>query len=690
MKRILSTIFFSLVITVLPTFVFADENHLPEFSGPTNASTVVETNLEFVVTANDVDGNPDALGNEVSLSQELPEGASYDAGAGLFSWTPASAGNFTAKFFATDGIGTSTHEVIIDVSEPCDNRLPEIIGPDTATTTVGSLLEFVVTVNDPDGNPDTFGNVVTQSQELPEGASYDAGTGIFSWIPTSVGTSTATFFATDGIGTSTHETLINVSELFVNHVPDITGPDSATTTVGTILEFVVTVNDVDGNPDSSGNVVTVSTDLPTGATYATSTGIFSWTPTSIGTSTATFFATDGIGTSTHPVLIEVFSSDVATNSPPHFVNFNPPTVATSTQAYSYDVDAEDPDNDPLSFSLTQKPSGMTIATSTGVISWEPNITQATTTPYDVTVGVSDGMHEVTESYQIVVSAPRNRLPDISGPTSVSVNVNSLLEFVVTVNDLDGNPDAYGNIVRLSQELPGGSIYSATSGIFSWTPASAGNFTATFFATDGVGTSTLAVAIEVKSQSTGGGGGGGGGGTIIIANGPPGLLQPPVYPTPIQPAQPTTVNTPVNNSAPLQPIPKIEKKAEPKVTYTFEKPAEDTLVITATSTATSTPTAERRGFAALLLAGLFNLFDWIGSNWCILGWLLWLLTLIAFLLYVLFHKREEYVSKIYESSGPMPSGGTQEAFDLPEGIAFKGHTPDIAVNEYWETYRQEKE
>ena len=92
------------------------------------------------------------------------------------------------------------------------------------------------------------------------------------------------------------------------------------------------------------------------------------------------------------------------NLPPYFVNFNPPTSATATEAYSYDVEASDPENDTLTFSLSTGPSGMAIDSGTGVISWIPSEAQVSTTPYAVTVDVSDGVNSTSTSFSVTVNA----------------------------------------------------------------------------------------------------------------------------------------------------------------------------------------------------------------------------------------------------------------------------------------------
>jgi len=74
------------------------------------------------------------------------------------------------------------------------------------------------------------------------------------------------------------------------------------------------------------------------------------------------------------------------------------TSATKDEPYSYDVNATDSDGDTLTYSLTTKPSGMGINSSTGLITWTPT----TSGDNNVTVKVSDGELSDTQSFTIAV------------------------------------------------------------------------------------------------------------------------------------------------------------------------------------------------------------------------------------------------------------------------------------------------
>ena len=85
------------------------------------------------------------------------------------------------------------------------------------------------------------------------------------------------------------------------------------------------------------------------------------------------------------------------NSSP-VIESDPVTTAKEGAVYTYDVEATDPNEDILTYSLTVNPTGMTINSTTGVITWTP----ATAGSFEVTVEVSDEYKSETQSFTITV------------------------------------------------------------------------------------------------------------------------------------------------------------------------------------------------------------------------------------------------------------------------------------------------
>jgi len=81
------------------------------------------------------------------------------------------------------------------------------------------------------------------------------------------------------------------------------------------------------------------------------------------------------------------------------ITSNPITSTSVGIKYTYQVEASDEDGDTLIYSLSIKPTNMTIDSSTGEINWTPTEEGS----YNVTVKVSDGKSTDTQDFTIIVS-----------------------------------------------------------------------------------------------------------------------------------------------------------------------------------------------------------------------------------------------------------------------------------------------
>ena len=88
----------------------------------------------------------------------------------------------------------------------------------------------------------------------------------------------------------------------------------------------------------------------------------------------------------------------------------PDVEALAERPYQYDVDATDPDSDPLTFSLVAGLTSSVIDSATGLITWQPAAGDLGT--HAVTVRVEDGRGGSSEQRYVlsVIAAPPNRPP----------------------------------------------------------------------------------------------------------------------------------------------------------------------------------------------------------------------------------------------------------------------------------------
>src|SRR5262249_35921370 len=113
--------------------------------------------------------------------------------------------------------------------------------------------------------------------------------------------------------------------------------------------------------DTAGEGLSFRLDVgPTGMTLDPVTGLLRWTPAAnqVGTQSVTLTVLDSRGGQT----MQTFSVQVvaaATNDPPT-IQSTPRTTIHLGGQYAYQVQATDPNADPLTYSLTMAPAGMTI------------------------------------------------------------------------------------------------------------------------------------------------------------------------------------------------------------------------------------------------------------------------------------------------------------------------------------------
>ncbi len=149
----------------------------------------------------------------------------------------------------------------------------------------------------------------------------------------------------------------DMSEFFTTTggTPQITSAAKASGTVGTSFQYQITAT----NSPTSFN----ATGLPSGLSVNTGTGLISGTPTAGGTFNVNLSATNGSGTGTAILTLTINSaaSPVITSA----------SSATGTvgSPFSYQITAT---NNPTSFNATGLPAGLSVNTSTGLISGTPS------------------------------------------------------------------------------------------------------------------------------------------------------------------------------------------------------------------------------------------------------------------------------------------------------------------------------
>lgn len=312
--------------TLLPSFsiqVRGPDNNAPTISGTPATSVQAGQTYTFVPAASDPDG--DTLVYSI-LNQ--PRWANFSTASGRLSGTPSSTdvgtySNVTIR--VSDGrVLTALPAFTISVTAAA-NRAPTISGTPATSVTAGNAYSFTPTATDPDGG--TLGFTI---QNRPSWASFDTATGRLSGTPSAAGTfSNIIITVSDGRLTASLPAFSITVNQPSNSAPTISGTPATTASAGAAYNFQPTAS------DPNGDTLTFSIqNAPSWATFSTSTGRLSGTPTSANAGTFSNIIIS-VSDGTNRVSLPAFSITVAqaTNGSAT-LSWTPPTQNTDGSTLS--------------------------------------------------------------------------------------------------------------------------------------------------------------------------------------------------------------------------------------------------------------------------------------------------------------------------------------------------------------------
>jgi hypothetical protein len=482
-------------VTVNP----AGSNNCPVLSGIGDKTVTELTELSFTAVATDADAGQTVT---FSLGDGAPVGASINATSGFFTWTPTDAqgpGTYAILVQATDNAtqpctDSETIQVTVLDQGAGTNQCPVLNPIGNQTVTEGNLLTFTATATDPDA-----GQTLTFSIDpgFPSGASINSSTGVFSWTP-AADQGPATYPITVRVTDNGNPQCSDSEDIMVtvndstggNLCPTLDAIGNKTVTEGNLLTFTAAATD-----PNTGQTLTFSLGgtVPTGASINSSTGMFTWTPTSDqgpGTYPITVKVTDSgepACADSEIVTVTVNDSGGGQNQCPVLNAIGNKTV-TEGQLLTFTATATDPDaGQTLTFSLDPGfPTGTSINSSTGVFTWTPTLDQGPGT-YSVTVRVTDSADPSCSDFETITvtvnDSGQNQCPVLNAIGNQTVTEGNLLTFTATATD----PDAGQTLTfSLDPGFPTGATINSSTGVFSFTPTSdqgPGTYTITVRVTD---------------------------------------------------------------------------------------------------------------------------------------------------------------------------------------------------------------
>jgi hypothetical protein len=254
------------------------------------------------------------------------------------------------------------------------NAAPTISGTPATWVYVGSQYSFKPTAKDPEGRALSF--VIANK---PAWASFSKTTGQLSGTPSAVGLwNGIQIKVSDGTTTVAAKAFSIRAVSRSNVAPTISGSPPTTAKPGIAYSFKPTAKDANGDP-----LHYTITNRPSWAKFDSWTGVLSGTP---ATSNVAIRVSDGGTTADLPAFSIKVATTTVTNRAPT-ISGTPAKSATIGTSYSFRPVASDADGDALGFSIQNKPSWATFATSTGTLSGTPT---SAATYSNIIISASDG------------------------------------------------------------------------------------------------------------------------------------------------------------------------------------------------------------------------------------------------------------------------------------------------------------
>ncbi len=400
----------------------------------------------IILQASDVDGDP--LDYSILSS---PAGNIVSIEGSIITYIPNLnfVGQDSFTYIATDGL-LNSEESLVTLNINNVNDYPEIENiPDTFINEDDVFTVEVVAT-------DIDGDQLIYDFESEDNAVLYYEDNILNIIPNEnyYGQLTINVIVSDNVLNTFSEFILDV--LPVNDPPQ-SDDISVVLNEDTSNTFSFNASDVDNF-----NLNYTIEQLPEHGTYEINSGFITYVPNQdyYGLDELFFVVDDGELSDNGTIYIEILNVD-----DPFSIVSLPIVDATEDIEYQYQIEVDDPDNDVLTYTLSENAPESMVLLNTGLITWTP--TEGILTSDEITITIDDGNGNIEyQTFEIFVE-PVNDLPVITSLPIENSYVNSEYSYQLQIDDPDNDIFYYD----LSNN-PDGMVVSS-QGLITWIPDKTG-------------------------------------------------------------------------------------------------------------------------------------------------------------------------------------------------------------------------
>lgn len=414
-------------------------------------------------------------GGTVSYTaQGLPAGLAISTSTGTITGTLAanSEGSYSVTVVAQDGTTSSAQSFTWTVNSPIT-----VTTPADQTSAEGGSVSLSISASD-----STSGTLRYVAVGLPNGLVINATTGaITGTLPAG---SAGSYSVTIGVNDSNYVGTTTFSWVVDSPVA-ITTPDDQTNNEGDTVSLTVLATD-----STSGTLSFTAANLPSGLSINSSSGAITGTISAGGSWQPTVTATDGTYTNTISFAWDV-SSQIAITEPGSQSGMVGDTV-------SFTIAATDNASGTLSFSASSLPTGLSLNSSTGLLSGTISSGADTSSPYTSVITVTDGTNTAIDTFTWYVS-PAGAV-QLANPGAQTNAAGDMLALSIQATD-----STYAALDYTVTGLPTGLYYNPATGMIFGTidsGASSGSpYSVTVTADDGTNSANQTFSWTVNAAGT---------------------------------------------------------------------------------------------------------------------------------------------------------------------------------------------